>query len=290
MLVRKGNEQLLENHAFINKVIAWEKRQNKFRNLVKIILSVRKKRYDLVVNAHRFASSGLITLFSRAKKTASFQKNPFSAFFSHVVEHSFDGRHEVERNQGLIEPFTDGRPSRPKLYPSQAQLDTVKKYQHRPYYCIAPASVWFTKQWPKEQWAELVQNLLPGHAVYLLGAPEDHETCEFIKANCPGLEVINLAGKLSLLESAALMKGSIMNYVNDSAPLHLASAMNAPVRAIYCSTSPKFGFGPLSDDGEVIEKEEPLYCKPCGIHGYATCPEGHFKCALDIDAKKAATL
>jgi ADP-heptose:LPS heptosyltransferase len=43
------------------------------------------------------------------------------------------------------------------------------------------------------------------------------------------------------------MKDAAMNYVNDSAPMHFASAVNAPVTAVYCSTIPAFGFGPLSD-------------------------------------------
>jgi ADP-heptose:LPS heptosyltransferase len=44
------------------------------------------------------------------------------------------------------------------------------------------------------------------------------------------------------------MKGAKMNYVNDSGPLHLASAMNAPITAFFCSTVPEFGFGPLSEN------------------------------------------
>jgi len=77
-----------------------------------------------------------------------------------------------------------------------------------------------------------------------------------------------------------------MNYVNDSAPLHLASAMNAPTTAIYCSTAPAFGFGPLSDNSRIIETQEKLDCRPCGLHGFKTCPEKHFKCAFTIEAKQ----
>ena len=64
--------------------------------------------------------------------------------------------------------------------------------------------------------------------------------------------------------------------------MHFASAMNAPVTAVYCSTIPEFGFGPLSDIRHIVEIDKPLYCRPCGLHGYAECPEGHFKCALEI--------
>jgi heptosyltransferase-2 len=92
-----------------------------------------------------------------------------------------------------------------------------------------------------------------------------------------------LAGSLSYLQSAALMSRAVMNYVNDSAPMHFASAMNAPVTAVYCSTVPEFGFGPLSDNRHIVEISQSLYCRPCGLHGYSECPEKHFRCALEIN-------
>jgi heptosyltransferase-2 len=78
------------------------------------------------------------------------------------------------------------------------------------------------------------------------------------------------------------MRTALMNYVNDSAPLHFASAVNAPVTAVYCSTIPAFGFGPLSDERFIVEIPEPLECRPCGLHGYKACPLGHFNCAYHI--------
>ena len=79
------------------------------------------------------------------------------------------------------------------------------------------------------------------------------------------------------------MQGATMNYVNDSGPLHIASAMNAPVTAVFCSTVPAFGFGPLRANGRVVETTENLTCRPCGLHGYKACPQGHFRCALDVE-------
>jgi len=92
-----------------------------------------------------------------------------------------------------------------------------------------------------------------------------------------------LAGKLSFLESAVLMKDALMNYVNDSAPLHLASSVNAPVTAIFCSTVPEFGFGPLSERSFIVQTKKTLDCKPCGNHGLNKCPKDHFECALTIN-------
>lgn len=101
---------------------------------------------------------------------------------------------------------------------------------------------------------------------------------------------MNLCGQLSFLQSAALMEGALMNYVNDSAPMHMCSAVNAPVCAVYCSTVPGFGYGPLSDRSFVIQSQEALPCRPCGIHGHKACPEGHFRCATGIDVNRMALL
>jgi heptosyltransferase-2 len=84
------------------------------------------------------------------------------------------------------------------------------------------------------------------------------------------------------MQSAALMKSARMNYVNDSGPLHICSAMNAPVTAFFCSTTPAFGFGPISDQSIIIESKLNLACKPCGLHGYKSCPKGHFDCGNSI--------
>ena len=107
--------------------------------------------------------------------------------------------------------------------------------------------------------------------------------CEHIRLQSGAAEqVVNLAGKLGFLESAALQEGAVMSYVNDSAPMHFASAMNAPVTAVYCSTLPSFGFGPLSDKSHIVEVKEKLACRPCGLHGRKACPLNHFDCAMKI--------
>jgi heptosyltransferase-2 len=168
------------------------------------------------------------------------------------------------------------------LYPEPKDFEAVKKYKSSPYVCIAPASLWNTKQFPAEKWIALIQDFPSGLVVYLLGSPSDASLCKKIQTDSGSNNVFDLSGGLSLLESAALIKDAEMNYVNDSAPMHLASAMNAPVTAIFCSTVPEFGFGPLSDRSRIVQTELHLSCRPCGIHGFNTCPEKHFNCAQTI--------
>lgn len=293
-LLKRGNEGLLKAHPFIANVIVWDKKQGKLRNLFRLIKRVRGEKYDTVINLHRFASSGFIAGFSKAKEVIGFDKNPLSFLFTKKVKHVIGtGKHEVQRNLELIEHLTDSSFEKPCLYPSPGDFEAVNKFQRQSdaapifeYICIAPTSVWFTKQYPKEKWIELIQNLdEPYLPIYLLGAPSDEPACEEIKA-ATSSKVINLAGKLNFLESAALMKYAKMNYVNDSAPMHIASSMNAPVTAVFCSTVPEFGFGPLSDNSRILQREGKLYCRPCGLHGHKACPERHFKCAYEINVEQ----
>ena len=285
-ILRKGNEGLLVNHPKIRQLIIWDKTKNKFGNLLKILNQVRRTRYDKVINVQRFAATGLLTGFSRAKQTIGFDKNPMSFMFGRKVKHIISAggtvRHEIERNNDLVADFTDQVAFRPRLYPARADFDVVLKYKTRSYITVSPASVWFTKQYPKEKWISFLKKLPGDLGIYFLGGPGDKLLAEEIKVAITKSEVENLCGKLTFLQSAALMNDATMNYVNDSAPMHFASAMNAPVTAIYCSTLPLFGFGPLSDQSHIIEIPEPLYCRPCGLHGRSACPEGHFFCAYKI--------
>jgi ADP-heptose:LPS heptosyltransferase len=281
-LLRQGNESLLTNHPFIREVIVFDKKK-KYRNLFLLIRRIRMTKYEVLLNVQRFATTGIIALCSGAEKKIGFDKNPLSLFFTTKVKHQVGEIHEIERNQKLIEDLTDSKAAMPALYPSSRDYEVVKEYQTTSYFCIAPTSVWFTKQWPAEKWIELIQNNYKlVQSIYLLGAPTDHIVCESIRLASGISTVTNLAGKLSFLQSAALMKDAKMNFVNDSAPMHLASAMNATVTVIYCSTVPSFGFGPLSSNSTVIETKEKLDCRPCGLHGFKDCPKGHFKCAQTI--------
>lgn len=280
LVVRRGNDGMFEGHPFLHQLYVWDKRTDKNRNLFRLIGELRKTSYDHVINAQRFFSTGLMTLLVRGREKIGYDKNPLSFLFSRKVKHVIgDGRHEVDRLNALIEHLTDTSRPLPRLYPLAKHRATFGDISG-PYVCISPASVWFTKQWPAARWIELVKSLPTDHRVFLTGGPTDMVLCEEIAREAGRGEV--LAGNLTILGTAALMGGAVMNYVNDSGPLHVASAMDAPVTAVFCSTVPAFGFGPLRANGRVVETAEPLDCRPCGLHGYKACPKGHFKCAWGI--------
>jgi len=283
ILVRNGNETLFENHPYLKKVWVWNKKEDKIKNLFSIISQVRKEKFDWLINLHRFASSGLITVLSKAKITAGFDKNPLSFLFTYRVKHVIgDGSHEVQRNHLLLKKYMDDDFSKPKLYPALSNIEKVNQYTQNAFVCMAPASVWFTKQLPKHKWIELCNLTFANTNIYLLGAKGDETLCNEIKDASTHKNITVLCSKLSLLDSCALMAKAQMNYVNDSAPLHLASSVNASVTAYFCSTVKEFGFYPLSDNSKTVEAIPAPPCRPCGLHGYKECPLKHFKCGNDI--------
>jgi len=284
ILVRNGNESLFQSHPFLNQVLVWDKKNNKYQNWVGLLFKIRSSQYDLVLNAQRFAATGAWTAFSKAKIKIGFDKNPFSFLFTHAVVHQFSekGQHEIDRNHQLLSSLFLTKVAMPKLYPTASDELAVSSYQQLPYLCIAPASVWFTKQFSIEKWVDLINEIPFKGPIYLIGGPGDKLLCDQILQKINRKSVVNLAGRLSFLASAALQKKAVLNYVNDSAPMHFASAVNAPVVAVYCSTLPNFGFGPLSDRSFIVQTNEALACRPCGIHGKKQCPLKHFDCAKTI--------
>lgn len=293
-LLKYGYEGVLRRHPKLHHVIVWDKTENKYKNLFELIRIFREKRYDLIVNVQRFFSSGLITSLSGAEHTIGFNKNPLSVFFSERVKHrignSKDNPHETERNLKLIEKLTNSEQFPMKLYPLQHDYARVSQYKTKRYITVSPASLWFTKQFPKERWVEFVQKLDDELTIYFLGSNKEEHLVNEIIDKSGHQNSLNLSGKLSILESTALMQDSVMNYVNDSAPMHMASSVNAPVAAIFCSTIPEFGFGPRSERSYIIQTSKDLKCRPCGLHGLKTCPEKHYECANTISIEQMVNL
>jgi len=285
-LLKKENAHVLQGHPDIDNLILFDK-STKWKELWRLIKIIRKEKYDLVVNLHRFASSGILATLSNATITVGFDKNPLSTFYTTSVPHVLGSRanpfHEIQRNHSLITDFVDDIPEKPFLQITPEVLQKTREYRQGSYVCIAPTSVWYTKQLPEEKWAALIRKIPETTTIYLLGGTTDHDKCERIKNNARRNNVKILAGKLSIQASAAVMKEAVLNFVNDSAPTHLASAVDGAVCTVYCSTVPDFGFGPLSSFSRIVETTEVLSCRPCNLHGYKNCPLTHFKCATTIE-------
>jgi ADP-heptose:LPS heptosyltransferase len=297
--LRKGNESVIQGLSTIHKVWVWNKGDGKVLGLFKLIGELRKISFDMVFNLHRHFNSGLVCALSRSPIKVGFTQNPLSFLYTHKVKHliphqtSYGIWHEVQRNLQLLKQIhpTLEIVDNPKNYKPELPLFQKHKEKVAPftsasgdYFVLAPASVWFTKAWSEHKFRELTQKLSERGRVFFIGAPGDKQLCDRISKGIA--ETYNLCGQLSLLESAALMQKAKRVFVNDSAPLHLASCVNAKTTAIFCSTIKDFGYTPLADDSVVIDVEQTLSCRPCGLHGHSACPLGHFECSEKIDVEK----
>jgi heptosyltransferase-2 len=291
--LRKGNESVIQGLSSIYKVWVWDKAGGKTRNLFKLIWELRKIRFDLVFNLHRHFNSGLVAALMKSPFKAGFKQNPLSLFYTHKVNHLIPHNenekiwHEVQRNLQLLQLCSpqfqissDAKNYRPELPLLEKHFFKIAPHSEGEYFVLAPASVWFTKAWSESKFRELTHALSTLGRVIFIGAPTDKELCDRIRKDLPN--TLNLCGDLSLLDSAALMKKAKRVFVNDSAPLHLASCVNAKTTAIFCSTVQDFGYTPLATDSIVVDVGQTLDCRPCGLHGHKSCPKGHFRCSEDI--------
>ena len=273
------------------------KQGGKTKNLFKLIGELRKIKFDYVFNLHRHFNSGLVSAMMKSNAKIGFKQNPLSFFYTHKANHliphiPIDNEkviwHEVQRNLQLLklvkpsfEISHNSKNYKPELPLLSKHFEKVAPYSNGEYFVVAPASVWFTKAWSEHKYRELTLELAKKGKVYFIGAGSDKELCDRIRSGIGNTE--NLCGQLNLLDSAALMKTAKRVFVNDSAPLHLASCVNAKTTAIFCSTVPAFGYTPLADDSVVIDTGNLLSCRPCGLHGHKACPLGHFKCSELIE-------
>ena len=174
---------------------------------------------------------------------------------------------------------------RPRLVASAAQIAAVCARTGidpaRPLVAFAPgAEFGAAKRWPARHFAGLGQAILandPATQIALLGSPKDKDACAEVAAAMPaGAAVFNLAGATSLAEAIALIARTSAVVANDSGLLHIASALNRPVVALYGPTDPGHA-PPFSDLAASISLR--LDCSPCKQR---ECPLGHQNCMVQM--------
>ncbi|CAM3830686.1 glycosyltransferase family 9 protein [Aquirufa aurantiipilula] len=287
ILVRKGNESLFKAYPYPNLKTVWSyDKSRKWSSWLELRRDLSKEHFDAVYVIQRFLGMGLLSLCVGAKRVVGFDKNPMSLFFTEKVRHEWGtGIHEVERNTALVKSWLGEKVFKPCL--RAPNIDLATEMQKKEYICISPGSVWETKRLPIRIWIEFIKLLPENQVVVLMGSPGEIELSDQIAAAFHGSNrvVLNETGKHPLLASAYIFQQSKMSFVNDSGPMHICSAENVPTVAVYCSTIPSFGFGPLADWNRIVETKHVLDCRPCGDHGKKNCPLGHYACGEGIEAK-----
>jgi heptosyltransferase II len=276
---------LLENHPAVASVISYDKRgrDRGWRGLWRIGSRLRQRRYARIYLPHRSVRSALLAVWSGGKERIGFDDSPAAMTYTTRIPRARHG-HEVERllalagrRDGASPPVTLGfAPSDEAAAEAWLAANQISS----PFVAVAPGSVWATKRWP--YYGELIARL--ESPVVLIGGPDDSKLADAIATASAG-RAVSAAGALGLRQSAALIRRATVLVTNDSAPLHLATAVGTPIVAIFGPTVPEFGFAPRRI-GDLTIGHEALACRPCSKHGPPTCPLGHHRCMRDLSVDR----
>ncbi|MEO6445563.1 MAG: glycosyltransferase family 9 protein, partial [Gemmatimonadaceae bacterium] len=242
---------------------------------------------DVVYLAQGSWRSAALGLAAGYRERVGFDRSDGRRLYTRQVRYE-SSQHHAERlwrlAAGELAPPPAPDALRPRLYPGADdeqrvdQLLAAHGHAGEALVALAPGSIWGTKRWP--YFPDLARQLSAFGRVVVLGAVDDTLLAAEIVAASSG-NAIDATGCLSLLASAALLARTRLLVTNDSAPQHLASAMNTPTVTLFGPTVPAFGFGPLAERSRVAQVEG-LACRPCDAHGPRTCPLGHWRCMRDL--------
>lgn len=281
---------LFEAHKDLDLVFAFDKRgeHSGWKGFWKMQKLLKNEKYDLVFSLHKSYRTALLLFLSRIPLRYGFKEAKLSFLYSKTVARN-NYSHDALRNLSILENINlkiDELDSALTINFSDESLNEAKKIlslsnADQKIVGIAPGSVWATKRWTKEGFAETARTLFEtGHQIVLIGGPNDQELAKEIE-KLAQIQILNLTGKTNLATSAAVISQLDLLITNDSAPLHLAAACKTHVLALFCATVPEFGFGPWGVS-HINLGVDSLSCRPCSRHGKQHCPTGTHACQKDL--------
>ncbi len=264
-------KNLFERQPFVDKVVFLKKGQSVFELKEKI----KKPNciFDLHVNIRSILLSSILNpvCLKRVKKNTIYRyalvlkSDTLKKLF---MRKSVDN---IEEQLKLLDRNIDARDVKPVLYVKNSKKESKTVG-------FAVGAKWKTKMWPKEYFRKLAEMLVDsGYKVWLFGSKEETQIADFV---CNGMDAIqSFVGKLTLRETFEEMSKCIGFVSNDSGLMHVASALDLPLVAVFGPTVRGFGFCPR---GRSIILEKDLSCRPCSLHGTDSCKRGTFECMYSI--------
>src|SRR5213078_4446788 len=273
---------LIETHPAVRRVIPYDKkgRDRGLKGLLRLTRSLR---------------TALLAWLARIPRRVGFHDG-WPLFYTDVRPRPKTG-HEVDRLLALALPALPARPAltggamappRPTLVISTEDRAATETFLgvhgvEAPFVALAPGSIWGSKRWP--YYGELAQRLARDVGIVVVGGPEDAGLAQDVVQAVAGgggrWRAVSVCGRLTLRQSAEVIRRAAVLVTNDSAPLHFAQAVGTPTVAIFGSTVPAFGFGPRGPRDRVVQRDG-LSCRPCSAHGPPSCPLGHHLCMKSL--------
>ncbi len=283
-LVDKRFRDILENNPNLNNVISYDKSKSKKEITTQRNNIILEGKYDYIFDLHnnfrsRHFSKGLSDNIFRIKKRRLHKLSLI--YFKHsivkiinVVDNYYKTLDKLN-----IPKIDEGL----QIFTGDIQIESIINFDsEKKYLAVAPGAAHFTKRMPTEKFIELLNMFSNSKSaeIILLGGKDDIDICREIQSKAV-VKVYNLAGQLSIRESAAVIKKCSALITNDTAIMHLGAAVKVPIAAIFGTTVKDFGFTPYKSDYKVFETNDK--CRPCTHIGRKSCPKKHFNCMKNIN-------
>ena len=289
MMTTLAASELITRDPLLAGVLIFDKRSKDkgISGFLEMRKQIRDLKFDRVYSLHKSYRTALLLWLCGIPRRIGFSDAKLT-FLYHRTCRKDPEDHDVLRNLSLLsgDISLESLDTELRLFlPAEDKVgQNVRTHLFGTdrYAVLVPGSAWETKMWPWEGYRQVARHLLiKGYRVVTVGAPSEKGICDKVAS---GLDVINLAGQTSISDVLYVVNNASLVVCNDSLALHLASALKVPNVAIFCSTSPAFGFGPWQNNALVIERDE-LDCKPCSRHGSHTCPTGTEDCTRGLAAE-----
>jgi heptosyltransferase-2 len=287
-MVKALYADLVRAHPCVERVVCVDEKQS----LPEMIRSLRQTQYDLVLDLHRTLRSRMLYYGLWARHKLAYNKHTVRrALLVSLGWNTLQAMTPVPelyavplRRLGMRQPLPalEMHLAPGSAEAMQAYLEGVfaPGYQ-RPLLALAPGARWPTKRWSVERFAAVAETLASaqGAGVVVLGGREDTQLAAELCARLR-VPVLDSTGKLSLMQTAAMLQRCRLLLSNDSGLMHMAAALNVPVVAIFGPTVQEFGFYPFQARAQVVSAV--LACRPCSTKGSARCPRGHHHCMQQV--------
>ncbi|HEX9392929.1 MAG TPA: putative lipopolysaccharide heptosyltransferase III [Usitatibacteraceae bacterium] len=293
-LVYEDTREMLTEHPAITQVFTIDRRWkekgviNQVMHEAALLRQLRLRRYDLVLHLTEHPRGAWLTRllrprFAVAQRAVGINEGRDSHWWKSSFTHTYPTpratfRHTVESNLDALRRIgvqPDSAEKKLVLVPGEAAERKVEALMathgisHKRFIHIHPTSRWFFKTWPAPRFAELILELgRAGQRVVLTAAPtgDEREMIAAIKTQLKA-PVVDLTGALSLKELAALTARARIFVGVDSAPMHMAAAMQTPTVALF-GPSGEAHWGPWGVVHRIVSSQDPRHtCRPCGNDG-----------------------
>jgi heptosyltransferase I len=278
-VVNRGYAPLLQGHPDLDEVLPFDRKVSRaglfgyMKRYGGFLRELRGRRFDLVIDLQGLFRSGLMALASGARRRVGLGSAREGArwFYTDVVPVAdFNALHAVDRCWLVAEAFGVGNQPRqfrvPIHEPDRTWAEQSLREYPRPWLMLGVASRWLTKRWPPGHFATLVQRAqerFGGTAVFVGGVDEVHlsqQTAALLAG-----PTLDLTGRTTLPQLAALLARADVMLANDTGPLHLAAALDRPVVAPYTCTKVRLN-GPFGQEDRAVESSvwcQGSYLKKC---------------------------